>query len=177
MSEHDGCSIQITARPAELPLVRRLVERVAEQVGFTPEQQGQLALAVDEALANVIRHGYGGACDQPIFVKLTPLNGAGPEGGAQQGGLEIQIRDFGQQVALETIRSRPLDEIRPGGLGVHIIQSVMDEVRYAWAEGGGMRLTALKRLPPAADGAPGPQPEAMDAPADAQTGESRACCN
>jgi anti-sigma regulatory factor (Ser/Thr protein kinase) len=61
--------------------------------------------------------------------------------------LECDVRDFGRQVDPSTIRSRSLDEVRPGGLGVHIIRSVMDEVEYSRAEGGGMRLRMLKYLP------------------------------
>jgi anti-sigma regulatory factor (Ser/Thr protein kinase) len=44
-----------------------------------------------------------------------------------------------------TIRSRDLDDIRPGGLGVHIIHEVMDEVRYERRDSRGMRLTMVKQ--------------------------------
>jgi hypothetical protein len=46
-----------------------------------------------------------------------------------------------------TIKSRDLDEIRPGGLGVHIITEVMDEVRWEKRTDGpiGMRLTMMKK--------------------------------
>ena len=44
------------------------------------------------------------------------------------------------------IKSRDLDDIRPGGLGVNIIRQVMDEVSYERRERIGMRLTLIKRI-------------------------------
>ena len=43
------------------------------------------------------------------------------------------------------IKSRNLDEVRPGGLGVHIIKAVMDEVSYEKRNPIGMRLTMTKK--------------------------------
>ena len=47
----------------------------------------------------------------------------------------------------EAIAGRPLENVRPGGLGIHIMKSVMDRVSYARAEGGGMMLNMSKRRP------------------------------
>jgi anti-sigma regulatory factor (Ser/Thr protein kinase) len=56
------------------------------------------------------------------------------------------IEDEAEQVDPCTIKSRCLDEVRPGGLGVHIIREVMDEVAYECRSGGvGMRLTMVKK--------------------------------
>ncbi len=60
--------------------------------------------------------------------------------------LEIRLRDYGNQVAPEQIRSRDLDDVRPGGLGVHIIQECMDTVEYRPAETGGTLLILQRRL-------------------------------
>jgi anti-sigma regulatory factor (Ser/Thr protein kinase) len=99
----------------------------------------QIVLALDEALSNVIRHGYAGASGHPILLDLSPSNH--PQRGD---GVEIVIRDFGRQTDPERICGRPLDEPRPGGLGVHIIRCSMDECEYACAPGGGMQLTLRK---------------------------------
>ncbi len=65
-------------------------------------------------------------------------------------GIEIVIEDDAMQVDPDTIRSRDLDDIRPGGLGVHIIREIMDEVSYARRDRRGMRLTLVKHLHPVA---------------------------
>jgi len=129
--------------PTYLSGARDLVAAVARRLGFSEEGCGQIALAVDEALCNVIRHGYQRRRDGPIWISLWPLssaNGAGP-------GLRIVLEDEARQVEPCQIKSRDLDEVRPGGLGVHIIQQVMDEVKYEKREQRGMRLTLVKRRP------------------------------
>jgi anti-sigma regulatory factor (Ser/Thr protein kinase) len=94
---------------------------------------------VDEALTNVIRHGYDNRRDGKIFVRIVTLqNEDGDEG------LEIRIRDFGKQVDLVRICGRDLADIRPGGLGVHLIRAMTNTAEYSHAEGGGMVLTMRK---------------------------------
>ena len=56
------------------------------------------------------------------------------------------IEDLASQVDPADIQSRDLDDIRPGGLGVHIIREVMDEVTWERRSPKGMRLTMIKRL-------------------------------
>ena len=132
--------LQITSEPARLAEVREAVAEKAREIGFAEDEVGKMALAVDEALCNVIKHGYG--CEPGRPIELT-ISG---DVGLDRVGIAIQLRDYGRQVDPKTIRSRDLREVRPGGLGVHIINSLMDEVEYSQAEGGGMRLRLRKYL-------------------------------
>ena len=143
MSEFpDGTiTLHIASTPAHLPVVRAALERLCELLGLDANARGEIVLAVDEALTNVIRHAYGGREDRPIEVALSREGGAGP--GAA---LRIELRDWGERVDPSRIRSRDLDDVRPGGLGVHIMQNCMDEVEYAPAPDGGTRLTMVKKL-------------------------------
>ncbi len=50
-----------------------------------------------------------------------------------------------------TISGRDLGDVRPGGLGVHIIRSTMDKVRYRPRPGGGMLLRMVKYVDDPAD--------------------------
>ena len=118
--------LRICAKPEYLGVVRMAVRQVAASAGMARDKAESVTLAVVEALTNVIRHGYGGPCDKPIIVKLSKVQ----SGEANKPALEILIRDFGRQVDVELMEGRDLDEIRPGGLGVHIIQSVMDEIEF-----------------------------------------------
>jgi serine/threonine-protein kinase RsbW len=135
--------ILIRGEPCELSKVRDEVRVMSESVGFSEHESGQIMLAVDEALTNVIRHGYGGPCDKPISVKIDEKTDDGCRV------LTFVIRDFGRQVDPTLIWGRDLEDVRPGGLGVHIIRTVMDEVEYSAVEGGGMLLVMSKRLEPA----------------------------
>ena len=140
--------IQITSNPLYLSGTRELVAGVSRRLGFTEESCSQIALAVDEALANVIRHGYLKAPDKPIWISLYPTKEPGSSGpfgdSCQACSLRIVIEDEARQVDPSVIKSRGLDEIRPGGLGVHIIKSVMDHVEYVKRPAAGMRLTMIK---------------------------------
>jgi len=134
-------TLKMVSDPTYLAGARELVSSVARRLGFSEEACGQIALAVDEALCNIIRHGYERRKDGPIWLSLWPL--PGEDGGA--GGLKVVLEDEARQVDPEHIKSRDLDEIRPGGLGVHIIKEVMDEAIYERRDKVGMRLTLVKR--------------------------------
>lgn len=121
---------------------RELIAGVAKRMGFSHDSSSHLALAVDEALCNVIRHGYKQAPGKPIWIKVWPLE----DDGAQGPGLCIVIEDEAQQVDVSKIQGRDLDDIRPGGLGVHIIRQVVDQAEYAPRQGAGMCLTLVKRV-------------------------------
>lgn len=139
-TSHTAATLRIRSDPCELASVRQAVREAADEVGFRDEEVNKIMLAVDEALANVIRHAYGGPCDKAIDIRIEQL---GPEPAA---GIQVAIRDYGKVVSPEVIAGRPLDDVRPGGLGVHIIRTVMDEVSYRPAEGGGMLLTMKKKV-------------------------------
>lgn len=133
--------IQMVSQPRWLAAVRALVGTVAQRLGFSEMQCGQISLAVDEALCNVITHGYKRRDDGKLWINIWSLND-------KTGGVKIVIEDQAAQVDPTLIKPRNLDDIRPGGLGVHIIREVMDEVRYERRAGPGMRLTLVKHLHP-----------------------------
>ncbi len=139
MEAHSTVELHITSCAKSLAVVRGAVENIAAICGFGPGDMHSLVLAIDEALANVIKHGYAGREDQPINVKITPT-----QPGDGRTGIVVEVRDWGRQVDPCTIRGRPLEEVRPGGLGVHIIRSVMDEAEYSCPADGGMLLRMVK---------------------------------
>ena len=129
----------INSDPVELRQVRSAIEAAGSRVGFDKKDCHAMALAVDEALANVIKHAYCGACDKKIEIDLEELSS---ETGEE--GLKISIRDFGKAVEISKIKGRDLEDIRPGGLGVHIMRKVMDKVIFECPPGGGTLLQMVK---------------------------------
>lgn len=136
MADRQPIRLSIPSDPACLTLVRGLVERVARMVGFDEPQISRIILAVDEACTNIIRHQYGGRHDQRIDLEVT-ING-------KAGRVEFVLRDYGQRRDPATFCGRDLEEVRPGGLGVHIIREVMDTVEYTSAPDVGMQLRLVK---------------------------------
>lgn len=141
MSDKPHVRLEILSNPLYLCGARELVAAVAKRLSFDEMACCQIALAVDEALCNVIRHGYERQADRPIWLSIYP------EGPADKPELlRIVIEDEAKQVEPDVIKSRDLEDVRPGGLGVHIIKEVMDEVRYEKRGEVGMRLTMAKRV-------------------------------
>jgi anti-sigma regulatory factor (Ser/Thr protein kinase) len=126
--------LEVPSDPTCLFMVRCLVERISQRLGFADEEVGGITLAVDEACANVIRHAYGNRPDERIVLTLN----------IKEDRLEIHIRDFGRPPQPKDLKSRDLKEIRPGGLGIHFIKSAMDEVRYDAPPDGGGLLSLIK---------------------------------
>jgi serine/threonine-protein kinase RsbW len=151
-----GIKIAMTSSPAMLPVVRAAVEKLCEQLGFDSQQAHHAVLAVDEALSNIIRHGYAGDQTKPIDIELLPVGAIG-----QAEGLMIRLRDYGRAFepseippnqACEISKAAPADNVSAGGYGVHIMKKCMDKVEYKQADGGGMELTLVKFLPKSGKG-------------------------
>lgn len=126
--------LEVPSDPAVLSAVRAVTEKISLEAGLDGEEAEKLVLAVDEACTNVIRHAYGNRRDGRIAITFTP--------GANR--LEITIRDFGPGGDPATFRGRDFAEVRPGGLGMHFIQSAVDEMEYDRPPGGGMILKMVK---------------------------------
>jgi anti-sigma regulatory factor (Ser/Thr protein kinase) len=139
-STNTQIELHICANPEYLCVARIAVRQVTQVVGLEEDKSESIILAVVEALTNVIRHGYGGPCDKPIIVKLNKID----YGDENKPALEIMIRDFGKQVDPKSIKGRDLGKVKPGGVGVHLIQSAMDEIEYSRAEDCGMQLRMIK---------------------------------
>jgi anti-sigma regulatory factor (Ser/Thr protein kinase) len=112
--------VEIPADPGALFLVRCLVERLARQLGFLEERVIRLTQAVDEACSNVIRHAYGGRTQERILLSFLVSTQS----------LEVQVRDFASPPDPSKLTPRDLGEVRPGGLGLHLIRAGADEVHY-----------------------------------------------
>ena len=121
-----------------LRLVRRAVNDVVHLLGFDESASQRVVLAVDEAFANVIRHAYRGSSEGRVELSFWLDDDA----------LRFELRDFAEAIDFSCIRPRDLDDCRPGGLGINLIDSVMDHWHFSQPEDGfGNRLTMSKRLP------------------------------
>ncbi|MHC4455884.1 MAG: ATP-binding protein [Planctomycetota bacterium] len=141
-STNTQIELRICANPEYLSVARTAVRQVVQVLGLEEDKGEPITLAVVEALTNVIRHSYGGPCEKPIIIKLNKIE----HGNKNKPALEIVIRDFGKQVDPKGIKGRDLAELSPGGVGVHIIRSVMDEIEFSNADDCGMQLRMVKYI-------------------------------
>lgn len=121
------------AQPSWMKMARAFVRQACVEVCCDEAVINDVVLALDEACQNVIRHAYGGPSDEEIELSVR----------SRPGRLVFRLRDFAVPVEPHKIKPRDLDDVRPGGLGTHLIQEVMDEVHYlrpAHGEGNLLRL-------------------------------------
>jgi serine/threonine-protein kinase RsbW len=135
--------LELLSDPEMLSVVRSAVMRLSEELGFTEAECRGVTRAVDEALANIIRHAYGGRPGQPIELTCRRMR---ERTGMRRAGLEIVLVDRGTPADRKKLCGRPLDEIRPGGLGIHLIQEGVDVMQYA-TNVHRNRLRLVKYLP------------------------------
>jgi anti-sigma regulatory factor (Ser/Thr protein kinase) len=94
---------------------------------------------VNEALANIMRHAYGGAKDRPIQINADPVDGSGGNH------IRIAIRDWGNGVNPASLPEKQYDPLTPGGLGLICMRKMMDETVYTPQPDGGMLVTMTKK--------------------------------
>jgi serine/threonine-protein kinase RsbW len=147
--QNSGLLLDLTlaSDPRLLCVVRAAIERLTEVNGFSPPECRSITRAVDEAVANVIRHAYGSSLDKRIDVSCKRISGM--VNGIHREGLEIELLDQGLPFDQKKLTARSLDEVKPGGLGLHFIRDSMDVMVHS-RENGVNRLRLVKYL--SADG-------------------------
>jgi serine/threonine-protein kinase RsbW len=137
--------LELHSDPTLLCVVRGALERLTEVFGFSPPERRSVTRAVDEAITNIMRHCYNGRTDQPIEVYCSRVP---PRASHQADGLQILLCDQGPEVDPSKLRGRRLEEIKPGGLGLHFIRQSMDTVEYQ-RSGSTNQFRLVKYLQPA----------------------------
>jgi anti-sigma regulatory factor (Ser/Thr protein kinase) len=121
--------------PRYLAVVRGAIGPLAAAIGWDESECRAITLAIDEALANVIRHAYHDRADGLIELECREI----------ADGLEITLLDKGEGPDRSKICAREIGCDQPGGLGTHIIRNVMDTVSYEESPEGN-RFVGTKRL-------------------------------
>ena len=129
--------LRVTAKANRLRLIRNAVRETASFCGFSQTDTADIVLAVDEACQNVIRHAYGSEGEGDISIEIRHRPDA----------MILTLRDFADPVDISKIKPRDLDDLRPGGLGTHLISEVMDEVDFLPPPiDGGNLLRLVKKI-------------------------------
>jgi anti-sigma regulatory factor (Ser/Thr protein kinase) len=138
--------LKMTSHPAVLRPARIALEEYGRQAGLPAEQADNLGLVLNEALANVMRHAYGGAPDRPIVVTFDRRI----EG--EKEAIVVEIRDWAKPVDPAKLpNTKPVapdadvSAIKPGGLGLLCMRKHMDEVNFA-PQPDGTLLTMVKNV-------------------------------
>ncbi len=116
--------IQISAATENLQIIRSFIQEVARKAGFNDEQIDQIKLAVDEACTNAIKHAYHFDASKMIDLQIR----------LDSKKIDITITDNGPGFNPERLDQPDINKnarkAKPGGLGIHLMKTLMDDVRF-----------------------------------------------
>jgi serine/threonine-protein kinase RsbW len=132
----------LTARNdlSELGRLNQFLSRFLAENRLPEDLALDTGVALEEVFANVVMHGYRDQAAHEILVRLA----------VEAGEVIVTVEDDG--VAFNPLESPPVDtglelKERPvGGLGIHLVRSLMSEVEYA-RQNGRNRLEMRKQIP------------------------------
>ena len=125
--------MELPSNPEMLCVVRNALSELTAKLGFSEAECRAVVLAVDEALTNIIRHAYHGNPEQPIQASFRRIHEPGDDKSGEA--LEIVLEDNGVTANPEKMSGRALEDVRPGGLGLHFIRESMDTVEFSRSNG------------------------------------------
>jgi sigma-B regulation protein RsbU (phosphoserine phosphatase) len=130
-------SIRFPAKAEELSRVRLAVTSTLSNKELPADFIDDFMLAVTEACANIIQHANQGKYNEDIILEIFH----------NQTEVTIMLTDFAAPLDASRCKSRELHHIRPGGLGIHFMQELMDEVQFLKKrDGKGNALRLTKRI-------------------------------
>ncbi len=112
--------LEFSSHTANLALMRQFVRKFLDGYNFSEKERLLMVLGVDEACTNIIRYAYELRDDQPITLAMEALRGS----------VRMRLRDYGVQAPVDQMKGRTDDQLKPGGLGLHLIRAAFDKVDY-----------------------------------------------
>ena len=119
-----GNELKVKSKTENLSLIRDFVSEKALDAGLPVAAVEKIMLAVDEACTNIIKHAYKSSPEGEIFLNVD----------YDDEKFTITIIDYGKSFNPETIPQPDLQkyyrEHKVGGLGIYLMKSLMDDVKY-----------------------------------------------
>ena len=133
--------MKILSQTDKLKSVRDFVAEAARDFGFDEEAINKISIAVDEACTNIIKHSYEFAQNGDIGIEIE----------SGEGKFEIIVSHNGKSFNPDEIKPPDMKEYlshyRRGGLGMHLMRSLMDRVEYKLAGGKRSEVHLIKYHP------------------------------
>ncbi len=144
-------TLTVPGRYAEVKQICQFVSQGAASVGLDAKSVFHIELACDEASTNIIEHAYGGENTGDIEISWYVADNY----------FIVTIRDNGRRFNPDSVPPPPtvkqppqsdeFDNIQVGGLGIHFMRNLMDEVTFTYDPQQGNRLVMKKRIMPDED--------------------------
>ena len=112
--DYETIKMEIPANPDYVSILRLTTSGIANKLGFSMDDIEDMKVAVSEACSNAVKHSE----DNKVSINFNLLNN----------GIQIEIIDNGKGYDIDAIETPDLSNPKEGGLGLFIIQTLMDEV-------------------------------------------------
>ncbi len=133
-------TLTVPSSTENLALIRDFVTSVGKQARMSDVDISNLELAVDEACANVIEHAYGHDRTKEVTIRAI----------FDESEMRISVIDSGRGFDPSQVQSETLDQLinerKSGGLGMRLIKTLMDDVRYEIVPGQKNELHMTKKI-------------------------------
>lgn len=121
-------------------LVQQFVREIAKNIGFAGEELNMIDIAVEESVSNIMLHASDD--ENSTFTIICEKTAKG---------IKITLKDMGIPFDPETLKkyemNKILDDFSTAGLGIYLIQKVMDELSFRNLGTGGKETVMIKHLP------------------------------
>ena len=125
---------RLPAEPDAAAVARSRVADIVRSLPMGLNEEQDVLIAVGEALTNAIKHGCG--CDPAKHISVRCV--AGPMR------LAIDVSDLGPGFDPESVGAPSPDSLKEGGMGIHMMRQIMDDVSFTFDGGTTVRL--VKRI-------------------------------
>jgi serine/threonine-protein kinase RsbW len=115
----------LSSRLSDLVKLPAWIEGLAARHAIPANVQFAIDLCLEEALSNVIRHGYAGVDDRSVIVRFTM-----PGEGYFKFVIDDEAPPFNPLEAPELPAISPEEESRVGGQGIHFLRQFADTLEY-----------------------------------------------
>ena len=141
METSDFLEMKIPAKTEYIAVVRLTVSGIANRMGFHYDDIEDIKVAVSEACTNAVEHGYDSSEDGYVTIGF----------GVYPDRLDVMVLDRGQSFNMEEVRQNlgPVDsdvsveQLNEGGLGLFLIESLMDKVEINGDSGVVVMMTKM----------------------------------
>lgn len=124
--------MEINSNPEYVGIIRLTTSGIANKIGFSMDDIEDLKVAVSEACTNAIKHSN----DNMFNITFSIL----------ENGLTIEIQDNGKGYDVDNAAKPDLENPKENGLGLFIIQTLMDDVSIESKENKGTIVKMTKYL-------------------------------
>lgn len=134
----DLIEMKIPAKPEYVGIIRLTLSGVASRMGYAYEEIEDLKIAVSEACTNAVQHAYKGE-DGEVAVRFLVYEDRLEIIVSDKGGsfdFDQKQEDIGPYTSAHTV-----DQLAEGGLGLYLMQTLMDEVKVQANSGVTVAMT------------------------------------